>query len=134
MRTSRAVLLCVVVNLLVLAGASAVWVWEPWNPVTEWGRDRITPGMTKEEVEAILGNPVKTFEGIIFADFPGGPMVWFEEETPAVENDFLVSEWIGGGNTLTIMFNERTGGAVSAFFKPASPPTLRNRVRAWLGW
>src|SRR5947209_16219742 len=57
MKTTWQVWLGAVLVVLLLLGGFAVWVWEPWNPLNPWNRQRIVPGMTRAQVEDILGKP-----------------------------------------------------------------------------
>lgn len=116
MRTSRAVLLGAILILLVLAGASAVWLWEPWNPVSWRNYERVNHGMMRAEVEAIFGRSVRAGPlgfGV------GGSDVWVEE-------------WEGSGNRMIVVYTKdgRVDGSEFCF---ANPPTLRQRVQKWLG-
>ncbi len=114
MRRSRAVLLGVVVNLLVLAGASFLWLREPWNPINPWNARRIVAGMTLQEVEGILGKARLHVGGL-----EGGVVRFWGEPTEKAH--------------IIVMFS-RSGGVIEAKYSPSNPPTLRQRIRMWLGW
>ncbi len=131
MRTSQKLLLALALALVLAAGGYAVWLLEPWNPITYENYERITDGMMLAAVEAILGGPgQKKMDG------------------PDCQN---VRHWRGGGNILWVSFYPDTSpvrpGRVSdkgfhPFTPEIGPPPkdlpLRLKIRWWLnnrlGW
>ncbi len=117
MRTSRAVLLGMALNLLFLVGASAVWVWQPWNPVNPWNACRIIEGMPVNQVEAILGPPTLSNRSEVKRE--GDPGMW-------------TADWFGEDSVISVTFDGKDQ-VVGTDFLNLDPPSLRQRVRKWLG-
>jgi hypothetical protein len=110
--------------LLLLAGLALVvgallltdrLLWEPG--LNEENVNRLRPGMTLAEVEALLGGPAAdTFE------MPAG--------YPAYR---WRREWRAGGAWAEVLFGA-DGRVMTAAGRGRSQPGILARLRAWLGW
>jgi hypothetical protein len=119
--------------LIGLALAVTDWVKGPAPGITEANVRRIRPGMTLEEVEAILGREC----------------YWAASAGGTITNWFIDYEWFGVDGVASVRFvslprrNSVVGSvqfrrdpeskAKSAAFRSVLSPTPLQRLRAWLG-
>ncbi|SRR5260370_20599094 len=106
---------CLLVSPLVLGGAA--FCLSDRDPITQANYDRIKPGMTYENVQAILGNG-----WILGVSFRGGTMLL----------------WRGTRGTISVSFSGHplwgdSGIANNAVFTPNSQ-TILERIKNWLGF
>ncbi len=102
----------------------SVWQVSGPHPVNRANFERIQVGMTQAEVEAILGCPPGDYATVDYLpEFCGfmilGATVW-------VSNDGDVRVWF-----------DNEGRVEQAYFFELlvrRPPSLLDRVRAWVGW
>jgi hypothetical protein len=105
------------------------------------GLDRIQPGMTQAEVEAILGAPPGEYcTGALICASWGNDPLHFGWNGPG----YVDQTWTGDDGILKVRF--RPDGTVAPEpvtakamirFQPGvilPPPTLFDRLRGWLGW
>jgi hypothetical protein len=133
--------LAIVLAVLLLAFGTALFLW-PRDRITEESWKMIRIGMTRAEVEHILGR-----SGMSYHDFVT-QYNQFEEEMGFVDEGVRLEEpesfwpddknnarfWWGRG-LLRIQFNEQGEVANKVFraIRPAEPAFL-DRLRDWLGW
>ncbi len=85
---------------------------------------KIEDGMTRAEVEAIIGGPP--------GDYTPGPHLGFTGSFPYATCD----SWAGNGGMIWVRFDD-TGHAHWRQFEEITPldePSVIDRVRAWLGF
>jgi hypothetical protein len=98
----RRTLLVALAGLAVVGAGAAVMLLRREDRVTRQNFDRITEGMSRTEVESILGSP---------GDYRSGPVKWkagpreviFQIDSPAHDR------WIGDHGTIDIWFPEYQG-------------------------
>jgi hypothetical protein len=126
-----------VLALLLLAAAVAVplavqqdALHQKWarGHLIDWKHcDRIQKGMTRVEVEAILGGPPGDYrtQMVVYHDWSG----WLLEE-PDPRNS-----WIADSGYINVRFDSATDRVPDTWFEgpvPLGEPSLAERVRAWL--
>ncbi len=115
--------------LVVLAGVGALsvrWLTVPvTSHISEATVARIQPGMTKAEVERLLGGPP--------GDYTTRSMVWALEISRLVPPGTPAS-WLSDEGEATVYFDEE-GLVTGAYFDHAfdGPESLLDRLRRWLG-
>jgi hypothetical protein len=122
----RVYLLGVGLALVALALALTDWALTPGTGPTEANARRIRPGMTLEEVEALLGGPA----GLEY------PLVEWSGRTPKRwQVERWGREWTGTAGRVVVSFG-RDDRVEDSEFCPASPapPGFLTRLRAWLDW
>src|SRR5262245_2106599 len=126
----RVYLLGVGVVLVALALVVTDQVISAQPGVTERNVRRIRPGMTPEEVEALLGGPAQSRE---LVGFPRGARECWG--SPGVyERMHVVRWWLRGDVSARVEFtlrDERVRGA--AFYRDEKAGPL-DRLRSWLDW
>ena len=133
----RRKLLVVLVGLVVVA-AGAVVLWpqpQPSSRITRENFDRIKVGMSRTEVEAILGPPNLTWGGLNELpeeDFEPIPAIqpWGNEThlSPDEENGGF---WLGNAGAMAVTFEDDR--AVWKAWRPHAGPLTRLR-RQWHRW
>jgi hypothetical protein len=102
--------------LVLLAGAAGVWLTSPRDPITRDNCHRIRPGMTRQQVEELLGGPEN---GLLGPDAAHPLPCW-------------------GGQQGVILIRFRDDRVVDVtdvvFCDRAGPVTVLDHLRAWLGW
>jgi hypothetical protein len=104
-------------------------------------RDRIQPGMTQAEVEAILGAPPGNYcTGDLVCVHWGNDLLHFGSDGPGCVDQ----SWAGDEGILKVRFlpegtvaPEPVTAKAMLGFQPGivlPPPTLFDRLRGWLGW
>jgi hypothetical protein len=104
----RRTLLVVLAGLAVVVAAVAVVLWpRPPSRITRANYDRIRAGMTRAEVETILGPP---------GDYRSAPAAYSDGKMTDADEGYLLEEgvddlvdWLGDGGQLTIKFAEFDG-------------------------
>jgi hypothetical protein len=126
----------VVLAGLALVAATVILLWLPRDPITWKNFDRIPKGMTRAEVEAILGPPNLTIAGIAGlrkleeADFEPGPAIrpWGDDYVPDGEETHRW--WVGNAGVVGVTFeNDRV---VLKSIRPRAGPLTRLRPVAAL--
>ena len=118
MRRRKLLIVLVLAGLtvvVVMAGAVVLWP-QPPSRITRENFDRIKEGMSRAEVEAILGS--QNGGVIIMGGLPP------------------IQIWEGERGVANVQFG-RHGGALEARFLTASPARESSplaRLRTWLGW
>jgi hypothetical protein len=101
--------------VVIVAGAMVLWPWE--DRVTRANYDRFQIGMTREEVEAILGLP---------GDYSTGPSLFrtltFDRGEPSSEGG-APTYWGGDTGAIGIMF-DRKGSVAQTGFAAVAPIPL----------
>jgi hypothetical protein len=124
----RVYLLGVAIALVALAFAVTDAVLGPRPGATEANVTRIRNGMTRKEVEAILGGKGS------WGDRPGAPLMrdasWGIPQTHY--------HWVGANGYASVTFSWSISDGKeqvldACFVRTASPSPLQ-RLRAWLGW
>jgi hypothetical protein len=131
-RRQLLVALVAVAGLTLLAGW---WYFVRPPGINRRGFDRIRTGMSRPEVEALLGGPPGDYT--VRSRAPGEscahPLECVSPETDV--SNYRSEAWTDGERTVCVYFH--AGGTVADkeymdFSLP--PPTLWERVRRWLGW
>jgi hypothetical protein len=75
--------------ILALCAAAAWFLWPAGRPITAETYERLHPGMTRDEVEAMLGGPGRTGQ-----DFSR----WLNNRSPTIGtgSDLLNEQWLNG--------------------------------------
>jgi hypothetical protein len=122
----RVFLLGVGAALVALAFAVTDAVLGPQPGATEANVRRIRNGMTREQVESILGGTG------LPGDHPPAPLF--------VDGSWGITpyHWVGADGYASITFSwsafDGKDRVVSASFVRTASPSLLQRLRAWLGW
>jgi hypothetical protein len=90
--------------------------------------EKIKPGMTENEVEALLGSAP--------GNYASKPVEW-EEDSPfeeAMRSWWHCKEWIDDEGVIQVRFGDMTGKVLSADFREVYLPqdSFFGRVRSWL--
>lgn len=102
----------------------AAWFWSLYlaplaDPISQFNCDRIKPGMTRAEVEAILGRP---------ADLTVG----YTNPEGAIER--LGGTWLGERGSILLVYEKGDSDTVhSVSFARREVPGLIERLKVWLG-
>ena len=118
------------IALIVLGGSTALLVAYLRAQSPEAKFDRISKGMSKAEVEAVLGRPADQSYTTVWAGFSEGP------PRPSESNDWqevTAGYWRVGDHGIEVWFDERGITYSKDLFELAAGPTLFQRVAAWLG-
>ena len=100
-----------------------------WRPgVTERNVRRIRPGMTPEEVEALLGGPAQSRQVV------GAPLPRECWGSPQVRERMRIERWwLRGDVSARVAFTLKDRVRDAAFYREEKAGLLA-RLRAWLGW
>ena len=123
---------CWMITLFTAAGALlgvAAWLLvrppAPPSRITPEASERIAPGMTAAEAEAVIGLPPGDYRSD-----PTGPG-HFAEFLP--RPGVRVLAWEADSCTIQVRVDENSGRALSKLVgEPLGPPTPWERLRAWL--
>jgi hypothetical protein len=98
-----------IILCLVLPGVALV-LMQPSDRISAATRDRIQPGMTAAEVEALIGLPAGNYSSPV-------PWLWRDEYHTGIKVQGAVSEriWTGKHGQLKVFF-DANGKVVTAFF------------------
>jgi hypothetical protein len=108
------------VGLLAVVGlAGVLLVLAEADPITEENYSKISKGMPKNDVDAMLGAP--TFECQPIAMWPGS------------EGEYRGWTWIGQRHSIGVHFDE-TGHVWQKEFCKDFQPSIVDRLHRWLGW
>ena len=131
----RRTLLVVLAGLAVVV-AAVILLRLPRDPITWKNFDRILKGMTRAEVEAILGPPNLTWDGLNNLqeeDFEPIPAIqpWGQETDLSPPNEENGDFWLGNAGALAVTFEDDR--AVWKAWRPHAGPLTRLR-RQWHRW
>jgi hypothetical protein len=126
---SRRILMVLGIASLVVVALVAGFTWLLHDPVNPWNSSRIRVGMTKQEVERILGQPAF----LEMLPLRGGPHFSSPEPVVTWERYWLGSEWV-----IQVDFdtNEKVLAVDYdvALINGSPPNAVRRRVWGLLGW
>jgi hypothetical protein len=121
-RNRRLLMLALPAGLVVLAVAAG-WFW-PRAAITRESAAKIEVGMTRAEVETILGGP---------ADPRGeDSTLWPDDVIPAGSRLIVGPFWVGDDVLVVVAF-DRTGRVQAVRVLGRARVTLADRLRRWLG-
>jgi hypothetical protein len=127
--------LLVALAVLAVVAAAVILLRLPRDPITWKNFDRILKGMTRAEVEAILGPPNVTWAGLNKLqqeDFEPTPAIapWGNHNPPSPDEE-NGGFWLGNAGAMGVSFeNDR---AVWKAWRPHAGPLTRLR-RQWHRW
>jgi hypothetical protein len=112
----------VVAFLLPLTGAVLLWATDPPDRITEGNSHRITKGMSRNEVVAILGRE------------PDEERQAKDRASPGQAESLLI--WHGASATVMVLFEGNPGTVRNRHAVIHYQPQrgFLDRLRAWLGW
>jgi hypothetical protein len=128
-RRLLAALLALVAGLLLFVGWC--WVSRPRHRINEASFEHIWSGMTRAEVEAILGVPPGIYVPRELADAIDPINNWVAADSPELQTE---TWWSSEGGVIVTF--RRDGTVNTAQFIPVcfESPTLLERIKSWLGW
>ena len=105
--------------------ALGITIWLEWRPsaVTKENIDRIQPGMTRAEVEALLGGPPQ--------HEPGGRLSYLDGDSVQADPIRGTADWVGNEWAVTVSFRDDQ----VEWCRPATgrgEETVLQRLRRWL--
>ena len=110
----RNLLMALTVGLVALAGVAAFVAWPRVDRITRENADRIRPGMTQAEVEAILGPP---------GDYRSGATVLaYDDGMSAAKVGRTAEDWVNDRGAITLEFNQ----AGRVVFDPAQRVSVQS--------
>lgn len=127
-----------VLGLLAVLSGAACWLFLPSDPIGPRAFERIRLGMTKEEIETVIGFPAGNYQhsSMVFRWIYATKV---SEEGPA-EFELIglqSEEWYGDSYRIKVVL-DADKKVVAAFLYKADPDytvkvSLLNQLRAWLG-
>ncbi len=131
-----------VAGLAALAGAAMFALWPPTPRVTQENFGRIKPGMTRTEVEAILGSPGDYRTEPTFDPVPASPArsVWRAARGEWAPPGTTAAVWRGNGGVVVVFLDrcdtvqEAEYGQVYAVQQAPLEKLFWQAERQWRRW